>query len=57
MILAIEPMLALGTHEVDILAYNWTAVTRDRKLAAHFEHSIAIMPHGPEILSLSKPAS
>ena len=52
MILAIEPMLAVGTYEVDILDDNWTAVTRDRKLSAHFEHSIAIMPQGPEILSL-----
>jgi methionyl aminopeptidase len=57
MILAIEPMLALGTHEVDILADNWTAVTRDRKLAAHFEHSVAIAPNGPDILSLSSAAS
>ncbi len=57
MILAIEPMLAVGTHEVDILADNWTAVTRDRKLAAHFEHSVAITPHGPEILSLARPAA
>ena len=51
MVLAIEPMLALGTHEVDILADNWTAVTRDRKLAAHFEHSVVVTPGGPDILS------
>ena len=57
MILAIEPMLAQGTHEVDILEDNWTAVTKDRKLAAHFEHSVAIMPHGSEILSFFKAAS
>lgn len=53
MVLAIEPMLAVGTHEVDILADNWTAVTRDRKLAAHFEHSVAVTPQGPRILSRS----
>ncbi|MDR0827449.1 MAG: type I methionyl aminopeptidase [Desulfovibrio sp.] len=53
MVLAIEPMLALGTHEVDIMDDNWTAVTRDRKLAAHCEHSVAILHHGPEILSCS----
>ena len=53
MVLAIEPMLALGTHEVDILADNWTAVTRDRKLSAHFEHSVAVTGKGPEILSLA----
>lgn len=52
MVLAIEPMLAEGTYEVDILADNWTAVTRDRKLSAHFEHSVAVTPNGPDILSL-----
>ena len=57
MVLAIEPMLAIGTHEVDILEDNWTAVTRDRKLSAHCEHSIAIMSHGPEILSLPPSAA
>lgn len=53
MVLAIEPMLTLGTHEVEVLEDNWTAVTKDRKLAAHWEHSVAVTPHGPEILSLS----
>lgn len=53
MVLAIEPMVTVGTYEVEILDDNWTAVTRDRKLSAHFEHSIAITAHGPEILSLS----
>ena len=53
MILAIEPMLSLGSHDVDILPDNWTAVTRDRKLAAHFEHSVAVTSSGPDILSLS----
>ncbi|MDR0339045.1 MAG: type I methionyl aminopeptidase [Desulfovibrio sp.] len=57
MVLAIEPMLALGTHEVNILADNWTAVTKDGKYAAHFEHSIAITPQGPEILSLPDKAA
>lgn len=56
MILAIEPMLALGTHEVDIMPDNWTAVTRDRKIAAHFEHSVAVTSSGPDILSLSRAA-
>jgi methionyl aminopeptidase len=50
MVLAIEPMVCVGTHEVDILSDNWTAVTRDRKLSAHFEHSVALWPQGPEIL-------
>ncbi len=52
MVLAIEPMLAMGTHEVEILRDGWTAVTRDRSLAAHWEHSIAIHGGGAEILSL-----
>ncbi len=55
MILAIEPMLAIGTYEVDILSDNWTAVTRNRKLAAHFEHSVAVTAAGPDILSLAAP--
>lgn len=53
MVLAIEPMVTLGSPEVKILADNWTAVTVDGCLAAHFEHTIAILPDGPQILSLS----
>ncbi len=53
MVIAIEPMVTEGTYEVDILADKWTAVTRDGKLAAHFEHSVAIRPEGPELLSIS----
>ena len=53
MVIAVEPMVTEGSYEVDILEDNWTAVTRDRKLAAHFEHSIAITHHGADILSLS----
>ena len=53
MVLAIEPMVCVGTHEVDILEDKWTAVTRDGSLSAHFEHSVAVTAQGPEILSLS----
>lgn len=53
MVIAIEPMVTLGTYEVDILDDKWTAVTRDGKWAAHFEHSVAITPQGPRILSIS----
>ncbi len=53
MVLAIEPMVCIGTYEVDILEDNWTAVTRDRSLSAHFEHSVAITSKGPEILDLT----
>jgi methionyl aminopeptidase len=51
MVLAIEPMVNEGTYEVEILADGWTAVTKDRKLSAHFEHTVAITQNGPEILS------
>ena len=54
MVLAIEPMVTMGSAEVEILDDDWTAVTRDGSLAAHWEHSIAIMPGGPMILSLSE---
>jgi methionyl aminopeptidase len=53
MVLAIEPMIAMGDWDVEILDDNWTAVTRDRSLSAHYEHSVAITQKGPEILSLS----
>jgi methionyl aminopeptidase len=51
MVLAIEPMVNEGTAELEIMDDGWTAVTADRKLSAHFEHSIAITATGPEILS------
>ena len=51
MTLAIEPMVSAGDWRVKILEDGWTAVTRDGSLAAHFEHSIAVTPNGPEILS------
>ncbi len=53
MVLAIEPMVTLGSYEVEVLEDKWTAVTKDRKLSAHFEHSIAITSDGPVILSSS----
>lgn len=49
--LAIEPMLTLGSPDVETRPDNWTVVTRDRSLAAHFEHTIAVTEHGPEILT------
>ncbi len=52
MVLAIEPMINEGTWEVEILEDGWTAVTRDRKLSAHFEYSVAITENGPRILGL-----
>lgn len=52
MTLAIEPMITLGSYEIEVLPDGWTIVTKDRSLAAHFEHSVAILPEGPEILSV-----
>jgi methionyl aminopeptidase len=51
MVLAIEPMVNLGGHEVVTEADNWTVTTVDGSLSAHFEHSVAITPAGPEILT------
>jgi len=53
MVLAVEPMIAMGDWDVEILDDNWTAITRDRSLSAHYEHTVAITEKGPEILSLS----
>lgn len=51
MTLAIEPMINMGTYEVRTLSNNWTVVTLDAKLSAHFEHTIAITDDQPEILT------
>jgi len=51
MVFAIEPMVNMGTWECEILDNGWTAVTKDRMPSAHFEHTVAITNHGPEILT------
>jgi methionyl aminopeptidase len=51
MVLAIEPMITVGSYKVKVLKNNWTAVTSDGSLAAHFEHTIAVTENGPVILS------
>lgn len=51
MVLAIEPMVNMGTHKVKVLRDGWTVITNDKKPSAHFEHSIAVTEHGPLILS------
>ncbi len=51
MVLAIEPMVNAGGHEVEIKKDGWTAVTKDGKLSAHFEHSVAVTENGPMVLS------
>ncbi len=52
MTIAIEPMINAGTEEIRVLSDNWTVVTADGKLCAHFEHTIAITKSGPLIMTL-----
>jgi methionyl aminopeptidase len=52
MVLAIEPMVNAGGPAVRVLADNWTAVTVDGALSAHFEHMVAVTRNGPDILTL-----
>jgi len=51
MVMAIEPMVNMGGYEVETLDDGWTAVTKDRSLSAHFEHTIAVTNEGPVVLS------
>ena len=51
MVLAIEPMINLGSAEVRVLEDGWTAVTVDGSVSAHFEHTVAITKNGPLILT------
>lgn len=50
--LAIEPMVNIGTWEVITLSDNWTVITKDKQLSAHFEHTVAVTADGPMILTL-----
>ena len=52
MVLAIEPMINLGTPEVEVLTDDWTVVTADGKVSAHFEHTVAVTEGTPLILTL-----
>lgn len=51
LVIAIEPMLNLGTAEVRTLPDRWTVVTRDRLASAHFEHTVAVTEQGPRVLT------
>lgn len=51
MVIAIEPMICQGTYEVKTLSDGWTTLTKDGKLAAHYEHTVAITEAGPVILT------
>lgn len=54
LVIAIEPMVTVGRTEIDVLDDGWTAVTRDRSLSAHVEHTVAITEHGPRVLTLPR---
>ena len=54
MVFTIEPMINEGTWDVEVLADQWTALTKDRKLSAQFEHTVAVTQDGVEILTLSR---
>jgi methionyl aminopeptidase len=53
MVIAIEPMINMGTYEVKTMPDGWTVVTADGQPSAHFEHTVAITDNGPDILTLS----
>jgi methionyl aminopeptidase len=52
LVLAIEPMVAMGVKQVRTLSDGWTVETKDRRAAAHFEHTVALTEAGPQILTL-----
>jgi methionyl aminopeptidase len=51
MVLAVEPMINMGTWEAEISKNGWTAITKDRLPSAHFEHTVAVTKKGFEILT------
>ncbi|NEQ29708.1 MAG: type I methionyl aminopeptidase [Leptolyngbya sp. SIO4C5] len=53
MVFTIEPMINEGSYEVELLDDKWTALTRDRKLSAQFEHTIVVTDDGVEVLTLA----
>ncbi len=52
MVLAIEPMVNAGSHEIETRDDQWTVITRDGSLSAHFEHTVAVTENGPEVLTV-----
>jgi len=50
--IAIEPMICLGKCDTEVLNNKWTVVTKDRKLSAHFEHTVVVTDHGADILTV-----
>ncbi len=51
LVIAVEPMVNAGSPDVEVLDDKWTAVTRDRSISAHFEHTIAVTDEGPWVLT------
>jgi len=54
MVLAVEPMINAGSAAVRTMSNGWTVVTKDRKCSAHFEHTIAIVENGCEVLTIKR---
>ena len=54
MVIAVEPMVNAGSHAVKTLRNGWTVITKDKKCSAHFEHTIAIVKNGCEVLTMKK---
>jgi methionyl aminopeptidase len=53
LVIAVEPMVNMGTKRVKMLSDTWTQVTADGKPSAHFEHTVAITPDGPTLLTVA----
>ncbi len=53
MVITVEPMINQGVYSIKILKDGWTAVTTDGKLSSQFEHTVAVMPDGYDILTVS----
>jgi methionyl aminopeptidase len=53
MVFAIEPMVNIGTYETYMLDDDWSVMTSDGKLSAHFEHTIAVTDNGPEVFTVA----
>ena len=53
LVIAIEPMVNVGTKEVRVLGDHWTVATKDGQMSAHFEHTVAVTSSGPQILTTS----
>lgn len=54
LVIAIEPMIAAGDWDIEIKDDNWTAITKDRSLSSHYEHTVALTSQGAEILSMKE---